>query len=103
MQEIKMNNNDVTVVGIQLSRSLRQKFKTLCAEHDVTMRDVIVKQMLSLMENSEELYRSPTPKEDRCNLSLNIPNDVLMRIDEYKTGHEYLKVRDLYITAIINY
>lgn len=99
-----MKKDKTMIVAIQLSYTLRKRFKTLCAINDITMKDAVVEEIKSIIQKDEALYRAPTPKEEQCcNLMFNIPTDLLEVIGIYKDTKDDLKIRDLYITAIINY
>lgn len=92
------------VIAIEMSANLRQAFKTACAIDNITMRDALVKETNQILDNNELTYDTYRPKrgEGMCLLCINAEEDFIEKVKNRKRT-EGDKIRDIYITAIINY
>ena len=92
------------LITIEMSLGLRRAFKTACAINDVTMRDILVQETRNILDNNELTYDTHRPRqgEGMCLLSVNLEEDFLEEV-RYRKQTEGDKIRDIYITAIINY
>lgn len=91
-------------IAIEMSQDLRRAFKATCAMNNVSMRDALVEQANLILEMDETCYNTHRPKmgKEMCVLCLNVEEEFLDNIKERKK-HTGDKIRDIYITAIINY
>lgn len=91
-------------IAIEMSKDLRQAFKIACSINQVTMKNALISEVNKILDNNELTYSTSRPKnaENMCVLCLNVNDDFTDKIKARKvaTGD---KIRDVYITAIINY
>ena len=91
-------------IAIEMSTDLRQAFKIACSIDKVTMREALIEEVNKILDNDELTYETSRPElgEDMCVLCLNIDETFSKKVRERKemSGD---KIRDIYITAIINY
>lgn len=91
-------------IAIEMSEDLRQAFKIACSINKITMKDALINEVNNILDNNELTYDTsrPTLGENMCVLCLNVQESFIDKIKERKlvSGD---KIRDIYITAIINY
>lgn len=92
------------VVSIEMSPGLRQAFKAACAMNNISMKDALVEETKKIIYNNELTYNTHRPKadEDMCLLCINAEEDFLKEV-KLRKQTDGDKIRDIYITAIINY
>ena len=91
-------------IAIEMSKDLRQAFKIACSINDITMKDALIEEVNEILKNNELTYDTSRPElgKDMCVLCLNIDEEFSNKVKERKeTAGD--KIRDVYITAIINY
>ena len=91
-------------IAIEMSKDLRQAFKIACSINGITMKNALVQEVNQILDNNELTYATSRPElgEDMCVLCLNIDEDFANRVKARKEASGD-KIRDVYITAIINY
>lgn len=91
-------------IAIEMSKDLRQAFKIACSINGITMKNALVQEVNQILNNNELTYATSRPElgEDMCVLCLNIDEDFANRVKARKEASGD-KIRDVYITAIINY
>lgn len=91
-------------IAIEMSRDLRQAFKIACSINKTTMKNALVTEVTTILDEDELTYATsrPTQEENMCVLCLNVEESFVEKVKTRKiiTGD---KIRDVYITAIINY
>lgn len=91
-------------IAIEMSTDLRQAFKVACSLNNITMKDALIEEVNKILNNNELTYATSRPDkgDGMCVLCLNVEESFTDRVRERKesTGD---KIRDVYITAIINY
>lgn len=91
-------------IAIEMSTGLRQAFKIACSISQITMKDALINEVNNILDNNELTYATSRPElgEDMCVLCLNVKESFTEKVRERKelSGD---KIRDIYITAIINY
>ena len=87
-----------------MSTELRQAFKIACSINQITMKDALIEEVNKILDNDELTYATSRPElgENMCVLCLNVEESFTEKVRERKeiSGD---KIRDVYITAIINY
>lgn len=89
-------------IAIEMSRDLRQAFKAVCAINGVSMKDALIEETNEILNTKASCYNTNKPKDNLCVLCLNMDELFLQNIKQRKKD-EGDKIRDIYITAIINY
>lgn len=91
-------------IAIEMSIELRQAFKIACSINQVTMKDALIDEVNKILDNDELTYATSRPAlgERMCVLCLNVDESFTKRVRERKESSGD-KIRDVYITAIINY
>ena len=91
-------------IAIEMSKDLRRAFKIACSINGITMKNALVQEVNQILDNNELTYATSRPElgEDMCVLCLNIDEDFANRVKARKEASGD-KIRDVYITAIINY
>lgn len=91
-------------IAIEMSKDLRQAFKIACSINETTMKNALITEVTKILDENELTYATsrPTKGEDMCVLCLNVEESFIDKVRTRKimTGD---KIRDVYITAIINY
>lgn len=91
-------------IAIEMSKELRQAFKIACSINGITMKNALIQEVNQILDNNELTYATSRPElgEDMCVLCLNIDEKFANKVRARKeiSGD---KIRDVYITAIINY
>lgn len=91
-------------IAIEMSTELRQAFKIACSINQITMKDALIEEVNKILDNDELTYATSRPElgENMCVLCLNVEESFTEKVRERKeiSGD---KIRDVYITAIINY
>lgn len=91
-------------IAIEMSKDLRQAFKIACSINNITMKSALITEVIKILDENELTYATsrPTKEEDICVLCLNVEESFIDKVRARKqiTGD---KIRDIYITAIINY
>ena len=91
-------------IAIEMSKDLRQAFKIACSINQITMKNALIIEVDKILSNNELTYATSRPKEeeDMCVLCLNVDESFTEKVKARKTISGD-KIRDIYITAIINY
>lgn len=91
-------------IAIEMSIDLRRAFKTACAINGRSMKDVLVEGVRRIIDDDELCYDTcrPARGEGMCTLCMNIDDELLEDVRERKQTSDD-KIRDVYITSIINY
>ena len=91
-------------IAIEMSKDLRQAFKIACSMNKTTMKNALVQEVNEILNNDELTYDTARPEkgENMCVLCLNVDESFVQKTKERKTNSGD-KIRDIYITAIINY
>ena len=91
-------------IAIEMSTGLRQAFKAACAVNNISMKDALIAEVNDILEYNETCYDTSRPKmgDGMCVLCLNIDEDFFNKVKQRKEVYGD-KIRDVYITAIINY
>lgn len=91
-------------IAIEMSTDLRQAFKIACSLNNITMKNALIEEVNKILDNNELTYNTSRPDrgDGMCVLCLNVENSFT---DKVKARKELSgdKIRDVYITAIINY
>lgn len=91
-------------IAIEMSIELRQAFKIACSINQITMKDALIEEVNKILDNNELTYATSRPElgRDMCVLCLNVEEAFTNKVRARKeiSGD---KIRDVYITAIINY
>ena len=91
-------------IAIEMSKDLRQAFKIACSINQITMKNALINEVNKILDNNELTYATSRPKdaENMCVLCLNVDEVFTDKVKARKTISGD-KIRDIYITAIINY
>ena len=91
-------------IAIEMSTDLRQAFKAACAVNNTSMKDALISEVNDILKYNETCYSTSRPKmgDGMCVLCLNIEDDFFNKVKQRKEIYGD-KIRDVYITAIINY
>lgn len=91
-------------IAIEMSKDLRQAFKIACSISQTTMKDALIQEVNKILDNDELTYDTSRPEKgaNMCVLCLNVDESFTQRIKTRKENSGD-KIRDVYITAIINY
>lgn len=91
-------------IAIEMSKDLRQAFKIACSINQITMKNALIAEVIKILDKNELTYATsrPTQGEDMCVLCLNVEESFVEKVRARKTMTGD-KIRDIYITAIINY
>lgn len=91
-------------IAIEMSTNLRQVFKATCAVNNTAMKKVLIDEVNNILTNNLPCYHTSRPKmgEGMCVLCLNVDEDFIKKVKHRKDAVGD-KIRDVYITAIINY
>lgn len=87
-----------------MSTELRQAFKIACSINQITMKNALIDEVNKILDNDELTYATSRPElgENMCVLCLNVDESFTEKVRERKEASGD-KIRDVYITAIINY
>ena len=92
------------IIAVQLSKGLRKELKIICTQKGITMRSAIVDEINNILNNNEPMYNCPTPDQsERCNLMIHMHYELLSTIREKRRNEINFRIRNLCITAIINF
>lgn len=91
-------------IAIEMSTELRQAFKIACSISQTTMKDALIQEVNKILDYNELTYATSRPElgENMCVLCLNVDEEFTNRVRARKEASGD-KIRDVYITAIINY
>lgn len=91
-------------IAIEMSKDLRQAFKIACSISQTTMKDALIQEVNNILDNDELTYDTSRPEKgvNMCVLCLNVDESFTQKIKTRKENNGD-KIRDVYITAIINY
>lgn len=91
-------------IAIEMSKDLRQAFKIACSISQITMKNALIQEVNKILDNDELTYDTSRPEkgENMCVLCLNVDESFVQKIKARKENSGD-KIRDVYITAIINY
>ena len=91
-------------IAIEMSKDLRQAFKVACSLNGITMKEALIDEVETILRDDDVCYNTSRPEhgEDMCVLCLNVEEDFIDKVRQRKATHSD-KIRDVYITAIINY
>lgn len=91
-------------IAIEMSKDLRQAFKIACSMSQTTMKNALINEVNKILDNNELTYATSRPEkgENMCVLCLNVNESFVDKVKARKISSGD-KIRDVYITAIINY
>lgn len=92
MAEIKEN--------VELNKETKKKFKIIAAQEGVSMRDLLLTETKSIIQEDAEIpIREREKEENRSSLIINVPIEFKDDVRLFVNTHD-IKIRDLWVESV---